>query len=59
MSSRAGVPDDICPFIRELSNLIIFMKLKRSATAQKPFLAYYGARFLLWELSTLFLNINW
>ncbi|KIM30959.1 hypothetical protein M408DRAFT_38508, partial [Serendipita vermifera MAFF 305830] len=25
----------------------------------KPFLAYYGPRFLLWELSTPFLNLNW
>ncbi|KLO10563.1 DUF887-domain-containing protein [Schizopora paradoxa] len=25
----------------------------------KPFVAYYGPRFLLWELSTPFLNINW
>ncbi|EIN07165.1 DUF887-domain-containing protein [Punctularia strigosozonata HHB-11173 SS5] len=29
------------------------------ALSFKPFLAYYGARFLLWELSTPFLNINW
>lgn len=26
---------------------------------QRPFLAYYGPRFLLWELSTPFLNLNW
>ncbi|KAI9509608.1 DUF887-domain-containing protein [Russula earlei] len=25
----------------------------------RPFIAYYGARFLLWELSTPFLNIHW
>ncbi|KAI0313660.1 DUF887-domain-containing protein [Amylostereum chailletii] len=25
----------------------------------RPFLAYYGTRFLLWELSTPFLNIHW
>jgi len=25
----------------------------------RPFLGYYGARFLLWELSTPFLNIHW
>ncbi|EIM89588.1 DUF887-domain-containing protein [Stereum hirsutum FP-91666 SS1] len=25
----------------------------------RPFLAYYGARFLLWEISTPFLNIHW
>ncbi|PVF99036.1 hypothetical protein CPB86DRAFT_703920 [Serendipita vermifera] len=25
----------------------------------RPFLTYYGPRFLLWELSTPFLNINW
>ncbi|KAG8787223.1 hypothetical protein FRC15_009720 [Serendipita sp. 397] len=25
----------------------------------RPFLAYYGPRFLLWELSTPFLNLNW
>lgn len=25
----------------------------------KPFIAYYGPRFLLWELSTPFLNVNW
>ncbi|KAI0289857.1 TLC domain-containing protein, partial [Russula brevipes] len=25
----------------------------------RPFLAYYGPRFLLWELSTPFLNIHW
>ncbi|KAH7910758.1 DUF887-domain-containing protein [Hygrophoropsis aurantiaca] len=25
----------------------------------KPFLAYYGVRFLFWELSTVFLNIHW
>ncbi|KAI0064435.1 DUF887-domain-containing protein [Artomyces pyxidatus] len=28
-------------------------------SAFRPFLAYYGARFLLWELSTPFLNIHW
>ncbi|KAI9450716.1 DUF887-domain-containing protein [Lactarius psammicola] len=27
--------------------------------AFRPFLAYYGPRFLLWELSTPFLNIHW
>ncbi|KAF8263047.1 DUF887-domain-containing protein [Lactarius quietus] len=27
--------------------------------AFRPFVAYYGARFLLWELSTPFLNIHW
>ncbi|KAI0291074.1 DUF887-domain-containing protein [Multifurca ochricompacta] len=27
--------------------------------AFRPFLAYYGSRFLLWELSTPFLNIHW
>jgi len=27
--------------------------------SQRPFLAYYGPRFLLWELSTPFLNLNW
>jgi hypothetical protein len=26
---------------------------------QHPFLAYYGATFLLWELSTPFLNFHW
>ncbi|EGN95539.1 hypothetical protein SERLA73DRAFT_186601 [Serpula lacrymans var. lacrymans S7.3] len=25
----------------------------------KPFLFYYGVRFLFWELSTIFLNIHW
>jgi len=25
----------------------------------KPFLAYYASRFLLWETSTVFLNIHW
>ncbi|KAF9447661.1 DUF887-domain-containing protein [Macrolepiota fuliginosa MF-IS2] len=25
----------------------------------KPFVAYYGTRCLLWEISTLFLNIHW
>ncbi|KAH9989938.1 DUF887-domain-containing protein [Russula vinacea] len=25
----------------------------------RPFLAYYGPRFMLWELSTPFLNIHW
>ncbi|KAF7311497.1 TLC domain-containing protein [Mycena kentingensis (nom. inval.)] len=25
----------------------------------RPFLAYYAARFLLWETSTLFLNVHW
>ncbi|TDL25040.1 DUF887-domain-containing protein [Rickenella mellea] len=25
----------------------------------RPFIAYYGPRFLLWELSTPFLNIHW
>ncbi|EPQ57986.1 DUF887-domain-containing protein [Gloeophyllum trabeum ATCC 11539] len=29
------------------------------AMAFKPFLAYYGPRFLLWELSTPFLNIHY
>ncbi|KAI0039898.1 DUF887-domain-containing protein [Auriscalpium vulgare] len=29
------------------------------ALAFRPFLAYFGARFLLWELSTVFLNIHW
>ncbi|KAF8590080.1 DUF887-domain-containing protein [Ramaria rubella] len=29
------------------------------ALAFRPFLGYYGARFLLWELSTPFLNIHW
>jgi len=27
--------------------------------AFRPFLAYYGPRFILWELSTPFLNIHW
>ncbi|KAI0253546.1 DUF887-domain-containing protein [Lactifluus subvellereus] len=27
--------------------------------AFRPFVAYYGPRFLLWELSTPFLNIHW
>ncbi|KAH7926656.1 DUF887-domain-containing protein [Leucogyrophana mollusca] len=27
--------------------------------AYKPFLAYYGVRFLFWELSTVFLDIHW
>ncbi|TFY63611.1 hypothetical protein EVG20_g6249 [Dentipellis fragilis] len=27
--------------------------------AFRPFLGYYGARFLLWEMSTPFLNIHW
>jgi hypothetical protein len=25
----------------------------------RPFLSYFGCRFLLWELSTPFLNIHW
>lgn len=25
----------------------------------RPFLSYYGPRFLLWEISTPFLNLNW
>ena len=28
-------------------------------TAQKPFVAYYGTRCLLWETSTFFLNNHW
>lgn len=27
--------------------------------AYKPFMAFYGPRFLMWELSTPFLNIHW
>ncbi|THH10847.1 hypothetical protein EW145_g1041 [Phellinidium pouzarii] len=27
--------------------------------SKKPFIAFYGPRFLLWELSTPFLNIHW
>ncbi|KAH9980875.1 DUF887-domain-containing protein [Lactifluus volemus] len=33
--------------------LVIYLNVFR------PFLAYYGPRFLLWELSTPFLNIHW
>ncbi|KAF8512284.1 DUF887-domain-containing protein [Gautieria morchelliformis] len=29
------------------------------ALSFRPFLGYYGVRFLLWELSTPFLNIHW
>ncbi|EDR14781.1 uncharacterized protein LACBIDRAFT_305847 [Laccaria bicolor S238N-H82] len=28
-------------------------------TSFKPFVAYYGTRFLVWEASTFFLNIHW
>lgn len=40
-------------FAHGLSCLVIYL------LAFKPFIAYYGPRFLLWELSTPFLNINW
>ncbi|KAF8489787.1 DUF887-domain-containing protein [Russula emetica] len=33
--------------------LVIYLNVFR------PFLAYYGPRFILWELSTPFLNIHW
>ncbi|KAI0261345.1 DUF887-domain-containing protein [Gloeopeniophorella convolvens] len=39
--------------VHGLACLIIYVN------AFRPFLAYYGARFLLWELSTPFLNVHW
>lgn len=39
--------------IHGFSCLIIY------AMSYRPFVAYYGARCLLWETSTFFLNINW
>ncbi|KAF8447869.1 DUF887-domain-containing protein [Boletus edulis BED1] len=32
---------------------------KQSTTFLRPFVHYYAVRFLLWEASTIFLNINW
>ncbi|KDQ60907.1 hypothetical protein JAAARDRAFT_191041 [Jaapia argillacea MUCL 33604] len=44
---------DIGFVIHGLACLMIY------AMGFRPFLAYYAARFLLWELSTPFLNIHW
>ncbi|KZT26569.1 hypothetical protein NEOLEDRAFT_1241024 [Neolentinus lepideus HHB14362 ss-1] len=44
---------DISFVVHGLSCLAIY------GMAFKPFLAYYGVRFLLWELSTPFLNIHY
>lgn len=58
---RRRVPRRLRRLLRETSRQVSFVlqthKLK--LTTQRPFLSYYGARFLLWELSTPLLNIHW
>ncbi|KAF8510990.1 DUF887-domain-containing protein [Hysterangium stoloniferum] len=44
---------DIAFVIHGLICLMVFSQVFR------PFLAYYGSRFLFWELSTIFLNVHW
>ncbi|EJD05690.1 DUF887-domain-containing protein [Fomitiporia mediterranea MF3/22] len=44
---------DIGFVVHGLACLLIYM------LSFKPFIAYYGPRFLLWELSTPFLNFHW
>jgi len=45
--------DDVGFLVHALACFTIYF------AAFKPFLAYYAIRFLLWELSTPFLNIHW
>lgn len=48
-------------FVRISSSLLcmFYYVLSKLTLAQRPLLNYYGCVFILWELSTPFLNIHW
>ena len=59
ISSSGGMFDRLLPQLCKFNVLQWRINAGHLHLAQKPFLAYYGPRFLLWELSTPFLNLNW